>query len=87
MTRDLHLYTEQNLLDQLAQAPYDLGAYTLRFYTEGGKPVNRPTDLVEVFYLSPSGGTLRDKHFHIVWYDSRFDTYRGFVPPHRSQER
>jgi hypothetical protein len=87
MTGDPHLYTEQNLLDQLSHAPYDLGTYTLRFYTEGGKPVNKVTGLVEVFYLSPSGGTLRDKDFHIIWYDSRFDTYRGFVPPHRSQEK
>jgi hypothetical protein len=87
MTRDLFLYNEQNLLDQLCEAPFVLGAYTLRFYSDAGKPVNRVTQQVEEFFLSPSGGTLRDKDFHIVWYDSRYDTYRGFVPPHRSQEK
>jgi hypothetical protein len=87
MTHDLHIYTEQNLLDQLRDAPYELGTYVLKFYTEGGRPASKVTDLVEDFYLSPSGGTLRDKEFHIVWYDSRFDTYRGYVPPHRSQEK
>jgi hypothetical protein len=79
---DVLLFTEANLVAQLERAPFVLGAYTLRFYTEGGKPVNRVTAIVEEFHLYPSGGTLRDKEFNIVFYDSRFDTYRGFVPPH-----
>jgi hypothetical protein len=25
---------------------------------------------------------LRDSDFNLVFYDSQFDTYRGFQPPH-----
>ena len=82
MTQDLHLFNDDNILEQLQIAPYTLGYYTLRFYTDKGKPVNRVTDTVSEFYLYPSGGTLRDSSFNIVFYDSRFDTYRGFQPPH-----
>jgi hypothetical protein len=79
---DLLIFTEENLIAQLETAPFSLGYYTVRFYTENGKPVNRTTDTVSDFYLYPSGGALRDSNFTIVWYDSRFDTYRGFKPPH-----
>ena len=79
------LFTYENMLRQLETAPHTLGFYTLRFYTDGGKPVNRATGTVEEFYLYPSGGTLRDRTFNIVCYDSRFDTYRGFKPPHLSR--
>jgi len=82
VTSDVHLFTDENLLLQLETAPFTLGYYTLRFYTEGGKPANRVTDTVSEFYLYPSGGTLRDSAFNLVFYDSRFDTYRGFQPPH-----
>lgn len=80
--RDLLLFTHEHLLEQLANAPFALGAYTVRFYAEKGKPVNRVTQVVAEFYLYPSGGTLRDSAFNLVFYDSRYDTYRGFVPPH-----
>jgi hypothetical protein len=83
---DTHLFNEENLDAQLQHAPYTLGFYTLRFYTENGKPVNKVTDTLEEFYLYPSGGTLRDSTFNIVFYDSRFDTYRGFTPPHLSRQ-
>lgn len=88
MTPDLHLFNDENIVEQLKTAPFTLGYYTLRFYTENGKPVNRATETVSDFYLYPSGGTLRDSSFNLVCYDSRFDTYRGFKPPHlrRSQE-
>lgn len=78
---DLHLFTDSNIFEQLKTAPFSLGYYTLRFYTENGKPVNKVTDQIAEYYLYPSGGTLRDAQFNIVFYDSRFDTYRGFVPP------
>ena len=78
------LFTDNNILEQLKTAPYKLGYYTVMFYTEDGKPVNKVTDTIEEFYLYPSGGTLRDSKFNIVLYDSRFDTYRGFKPPHLS---
>lgn len=79
---DLLLFNEKNILEQLKTAPFTLGYYTLRFYEERGKPVNRMTDSVAEFYLYPSGGTLRDRNFNIIFYNSRFDTYRGFKPPH-----
>ena len=87
MARDLLLYNDENLQEQLKTAPYGLGFYTLRFYTEKGKPVNRKTDRIEEFHLYPSGGTLRDSAFNIIVYDSRYDTYRGFVPPHRTEQK
>jgi hypothetical protein len=80
--RDLLLFTDENILAQLETAPFTLGFYTLRFYSEGGKPVNRPTGSIGEFFLYPSGGTLRDSAFNLISYDSRFDTYRGFQPPH-----
>jgi hypothetical protein len=79
---DLFMFRSEHILAQLQTAPFTLGYYTLRFYVEAGKPVNRVTDRLGVFYLYPSGGTLRDASFNIVCYDSRFDTYRGFHPPH-----
>jgi hypothetical protein len=82
MGTDTFLFTDHNILEQLKTAPYTLGYYTLNFYTENGKPVNKISTTVEEFYLYPSGGTLRDSMFNIVLYDSRFDTYRGFKPPH-----
>ena len=80
--RDLLLFNDDNIHTQILTAPYRLGYYTLRFYTDHGKPVNRKTHTVEEFYLYPSGGTLRDSTFNIVFYDSRFDMYRGFRHPH-----
>ena len=82
--RDVHLFTESNIRLQLTSAPFTLGFYTLRFYAENGKPVNRVTESIEEYYLYPSGGTLRDRSFNIIFYDSAFDTYRGFKPPQQS---
>jgi hypothetical protein len=79
---DIHLFTHENLLEQLSSAPFQLGAYTVRFYADNGRPANRVTPVLADFYLYPSGGTLRDSAFNLVFYDSRYDTYRGFIPPH-----
>jgi hypothetical protein len=79
---DIHILTYENLLKQIETAPYELGYYKVRFYTDSGRPSKEPTDSIDEFFLYPSGGTLRDKDFNIVMYDSRFDTYRGFQPPH-----
>ncbi len=84
---DVRLFSHENLLRQRETAPFTLGYYTLQFYTEKGKPVNQVTGTVEEFYLYPSGGTLRDRTFNIVFYDSRYDTYRGFKPPHLTSHR
>jgi len=83
---DLFLFTRENILEQLKTAPFSLGFYTLRFYSEEGRPVKRSTETVSEYYLYPSGGTLRDSSFNIVFYDSRFDTYRGFTPPQRERQ-
>lgn len=80
------LFKDENIFLQLQTAPFTLGYYTLRFYTEDGKPVNKVTGTIGDFFLYPSGGTLRDSTFNIVFYDSRFDTYRGFKPPHLERE-
>jgi hypothetical protein len=82
---DVHCFTEENIRRQLETAAFTLGFYSLRFYTQDGQPVNRVTDTVEEYFLYPSGGTLRDSKFNIILYDSRFDTYRGFKPPHLSR--
>jgi hypothetical protein len=82
---DLLLFTEENIFRQIETVPFTLGFYTLRFYTDGGKPVNRVTDTVAEYHLYPSGGTLRDSTFNIVFYDSKFDTYRGFTHPRREE--
>jgi len=84
---DIHLFNNNNIVEQLKTAPYTLGYYTLKFYTTNGKPVNKVTDKISEFCLYPSGGTLRDSNSNIVFYNSRFDTYRGFRPPHLENPR
>jgi len=78
---DRFLFSDANIVEQIKTAPFRLGYYTLKFYSENGKPVNKVTARVEEFYLYPSGGTLRDSTFNIVAYEAQFDTYRGFNPP------
>jgi hypothetical protein len=80
---DLKVFSEENIHTQLESSHFELGYYTLHFYAENGRPVGKQTETVEEFYLYPSGGTLRDSRFNIVFYDSQFDTYRGFTPPHK----
>lgn len=75
---DLLIFSEDNLLKQLDDAEYKLGFYKVRFYSRAGMLSNVKTDEVSDFYLYPSGGTLRDANFNIVFYSSKFDTYRGF---------
>ncbi|GAB6281964.1 MAG: hypothetical protein STSR0008_07080 [Ignavibacterium sp.] len=82
MNKDLYLFSEENLLEQIENSQYELGFYRVKFYTENGKFANKKTNEISEFYLYPSGGTLRDKNFNIIFYSSKFDTYRGFIPPH-----
>ena len=79
--RDLRLFSHENLLEQLETAEYRNGYFVLEFYAEAHKPSSKPTGTLEPFYLYPSGGTLRDSSFQLIFYDSRYDTYRGFKPP------
>ena len=80
---DNFIYSEENLLRQLESGQYELGFYKLQFYTnEQGQLASEKTGSLSQFYLYPSGGTLRDENMNIVLYNSKFDTYRGFIPPH-----
>ncbi len=82
MAEDLHIFDPRNVLKQLETAEFANGYYTLEFYVEeNGRPSKVPTQQVSKFYLYPSGGTLRDANFQLLFYDSRYDTYRGFRPP------
>jgi hypothetical protein len=85
--RDLQLFTHENLLEQIKTAEYRNGYFVVEFYSEHHKPSSKPTDTIEQFYLYPSGGTLRDSTFQLVFYDSRYDTYRGFKPPHLTDSK
>lgn len=87
MNIDVCIFTEANLHTQLASAPFTQGFYTVKFYTVAGKLSTKKTDTVSEFYLYPSGGTLRDSDFNLVFYDSQFDTYRGFQPPHLTNKQ
>ncbi|MDE3057208.1 MAG: hypothetical protein KGJ59_04550 [Bacteroidota bacterium] len=86
MEDDLFIFSEEHLHQQLKTAPFAQGFYTVKFYCEKGLLARRKTDTISEFYLYPSGGTLRDSTFNIVFYDSQFDTYRGFKPPHLNRK-
>ncbi|MFA6468584.1 MAG: hypothetical protein WCW35_06790 [Bacteroidota bacterium] len=86
MTNDIHVFSEANLHKQLQTAPFAQGFYTVKFYTTGGLLARTKTDSLSDFYLYPSGGTLRDSNFNLVFYDSQFDTYRGYKPPHLTRK-
>lgn len=87
MSDDLYIFSEAHLHQQLETAPFTQGFYTVKFYTKNGLLSRERTDTLSEFYLYPSGGTLRDSNFNLVFYDSQFDTYRGFQPPHLKREK
>lgn len=79
---DLRIFSHENVLRQIQTADFQNGYFTLEFYAlDNGKPSKEPTDRVARFYLYPSGGTLRDENFQLIFYDSKYDTYRGFKLP------
>jgi len=80
--RDLRIFSHENLLQQIQTGEYRNGYYILEFYSNQHKPSSVQTATIEIFYLYPSGGTLRDSNFQLLFYDSRYDTYRGFKHPH-----
>ncbi|MFA6438426.1 MAG: hypothetical protein WCX28_03900 [Bacteriovoracaceae bacterium] len=86
MKNDLYIFNEAHLHEQLKTAPFTKGFYTVYFYTKDGQFAKAKTEHLSEFYLYPSGGTLRDSTFNLVFYDSQFDTYRGFQPPHLRKE-
>jgi len=84
---DLKVFSHQNVLRQLETAEFKNGYFVLQFYSErNGKPSPQQTATIATFYLYPSGGTLRDENFQLLFYDSRYDTYRGFKPPQSGQK-
>lgn len=79
MEPDLYLYSPENLLAQAAGAEEHLGYKILRFYVDDvGILAKTETARCATFYLSPSGGTLRDENLNIVLYSAKFDLYKGF---------
>jgi len=85
---DVKLFSHRNVLRQLETAEFKNGYFVLEFYVgKNGKPSTALTGTSAVFYLYPSGGTLRDENFHLLFYDSRYDTYRGFKPPQNRNQQ
>jgi hypothetical protein len=76
--QDIHLFSEETLRKQLETAETKLGYKLVHFFVdEHGVLSKTVTNQVEQFYLSPSGGTLRDKNFNLVTYSARYDMYKG----------
>lgn len=83
---DLRIFSHEHVMQQLQRAEFRNGYYVLEFYAdERGRPSREPTERVARFYLYPSGGTIRDEEFQLLFYDSRYDTYRGFRAPERKK--
>jgi hypothetical protein len=78
MEKDLFVYSIENARAQLPTSPQSLGVYELRFYSDGKRPVKKKTELIEVFFYFPSGGTIRDREFNIIFYEPGLDIYKGF---------
>jgi hypothetical protein len=77
-TPDIYLFSEETLRKQLETAEEKLGYQLVHFYVdEFGVLSKTPTEQTALFYLSPSGGTLRDKDFNLVTYSARYDMYKG----------
>ncbi|MDA0987275.1 MAG: hypothetical protein O3A55_06740 [Bacteroidetes bacterium] len=80
-TEDIYIFSKENIHKQIKTAPFKQGFFIIKFYTSSGKFSKVVTETLSKFYLYPSGGTLRDSSFNLIFYDSQFDTYRGFEPP------
>ena len=78
MEKDILLYSIENVLAQLPNAPKHLGVYELRFHSNGIRPVKEATGTIDTFYYFPSGGTIRDSDFNIIFYEPGLDIYKGF---------
>ena len=77
--RDLNVYSPEALLEQAKSAPLNLGYKILTFYVNpDGTLAKENTSETAEFYLSPSGGTLRDSNMNIVVYSAKFDRYKGY---------
>ncbi|NQW30668.1 MAG: hypothetical protein HQ472_09170 [Ignavibacteria bacterium] len=75
---DFHVYNPDNLLLQSEKAEVYLGYKILKFYVnEAGAIATEITPQLATFFLSPSGGTLRDSELNIVLYSAKFDKFKG----------
>ncbi len=75
---DRFIYSDENIRLQLATAEDKLGYKVLRFYVDdNGIIAKENTGQTDVFYLLPSGGTLRDKDLNLVGYKAKFDIHKG----------
>jgi hypothetical protein len=74
---DFRRYSVENVLRQIPGTEAELGVYAVRFFAENGRPSRVPTGTVETFYYYPSGGTIRDAHRNIVFYEPRLDAYHA----------
>lgn len=83
---DIYIFSEANLLEQINKGKYELGFYRVKFYTKKGMPVSEKTGQIGEYFLYPSGGALRDENMNIVAYMTKFDTYKGFVPPNKKDK-
>lgn len=84
---DLLIFNDENFLSQLSTGEYEGGRYKLQFYSENGRPSSVQTEEVDTYFFYPSGGTIRDKNYNIIEYFPKYDTYRGFKPPHQQENK
>ena len=78
-SEDMYIYSPEHVHAQAAVAEEHLGYKILKFYVDDrGQLAKGPTAQQRTFYLSPSGGTLRDEDLNIIVYSAKFDLYKGF---------
>lgn len=83
---DINIFSKENIHKQIKSAVYKNGYFIIKFYTDNGEFSKVQTQTLSEFYLYPSGGTLRDSNFNLIFYDSQFDTYRGFEIPNKEDK-
>ena len=72
---DMYIYSIENIRKQIQDMEPELGFYSIRLYSENGRPVRTVSDTVEEYYYYPSGGTIRDRHMNILFYEPKLDQY------------
>ena len=74
----LFVYSPENVMAQAQDAKEHLGYKILTFFVDDeGNLAKASTSRTATFYLSPSGGTLRDAELNIVLYSAKYDLYKG----------
>jgi hypothetical protein len=74
----LFVYSPENVITQARDAKEHLGYKILTFFVDDeGNLAKVETEATATFYLSPSGGTLRDSELNIVLYSAKYDLYKG----------